>query len=466
MKDFISELTNSFSQFLTDVTARSKENLSGCIISFSKEIPGFDFDSRINQLLKSGNSFYFSSPDQLSLIGLDKVFSIVESGQGRFAAIDKKIKDISSRFFNNWSENKFPLFVGAMKFTVEHSDDVWKDFKDSEWFVPEIVFLKDKKKNYFLYNHFTEQGLSKTRLTEKFKNKIENIFKNSSEKNSTPSPRIINSSGLLPKDKKKWKRIINQVLEHIYGNEIKKVVLARKVELILSEEINISSTINSLSKDYPNCYIFAFRNGKSTFFGATPELLTKISGGQIEVDAIAGSIERGESEAEDIQLEKKLSLNKKDLEEHRYVLDQLKISLKNIGEDLTFNETPSVKKLKNIQHLVTKMTAKINNGISIMSILKELHPTPAVCGFPKDTALNLIKKLESQRRGLYSGIIGWFNLYNEGEFAVAIRSAVTTANKLAAYAGGGIVEGSEPDAEFEETEIKLKPILSLFNEKN
>jgi menaquinone-specific isochorismate synthase len=100
-----------------------------------------------------------------------------------------------------------------------------------------------------------------------------------------------------------------------------------------------------------------------------------------------------------------------------------------------------------------------------MEILSELHPTPAVCGYPKETALNLIKKIENQRRGLYSGIIGWFNPNNEGEFAVAIRSAVTYGNKLIAYAGSGIVEGSEPDAEFEETEMKLKPILSLFNEK-
>ena len=146
-------------------------------------------------------------------------------------------------------------------------------------------------------------------------------------------------------------------------------------------------------------------------------------------------------------------------------INLFKSVIDNFGENITLSERPSVKRLKNIQHLLTKIAGDLKPDTSAMNILRELHPTPAVCGFPKDAALNLIKKIENQRRGLYSGIIGWFNLNNEGEFAVAIRSAVTYGNKLVAFAGSGIVEGSEPDAEFEETEMKLKPILSLFDEK-
>ena len=102
----------------------------------------------------------------------------------------------------------------------------------------------------------------------------------------------------------------------------------------------------------------------------------------------------------------------------------------------------------------------------MFKLLKELYPTPAICGYPKDTAYQMIKKMESHRRGLYSGIIGWFNFDNVGEFAIAIRSALSINNKIIAYAGGGIVEDSDPESEYEETELKLKTILNLFNDEN
>jgi len=461
----ISGLVNSFSQFLSEKT-KQKENLQGSLLSFAKEISSFDFENKIDSLLKSSeNSFYFSFPgNQFSFIALDQAFNITENGQARFISTDKKIKEISGKFISNWSDKNLPLFIGGMKFTVEHSDDDWKDFSDSTWFVPEILICKVQGKTFLIYNYFAEQGLSKIRLTEKLSKKLESLLQTKEDKNNS-SPRITNSAGLSPKDRKKWKQIINQALEKINNNEIKKVVLARKVELVLSEEINLTKSLNTLRSDYPLCCLFAYHKGNSTFFGATPELLARISNHKIEVDAIAGSINRGTTDEEDSKLESNLLQSEKDIDEHQYVLEHLTKALNNIGINISLDKTPSVKKLKNIQHLLTKISAELKNDTSIMNILSELYPSPAVCGFPKDAALNFIKKIENQKRGLYSGIIGWFNLNNEGEFAVSIRSAITKGNKLIAFAGGGIVEGSDPDNEFEETELKLKPILSLFNEK-
>ncbi|MGE5438824.1 MAG: chorismate-binding protein, partial [Bacteroidota bacterium] len=102
----------------------------------------------------------------------------------------------------------------------------------------------------------------------------------------------------------------------------------------------------------------------------------------------------------------------------------------------------------------------------IFAIMEGLHPTPAVCGVPQADAMNVIKKMEDYHRGMYAGIVGWFNFKKEGEFAVAIRSALLKGRKLYAFAGGGIVEGSDPAAEYKETELKLKPILALFDNEN
>ncbi len=468
MEDFITALVSLYTKFISEKSGKQKEaSHQRSLLSFAIEIKDQKFEQKIDQLLKSfETSLYFCSPeDNFSFIAVDEAYSIIENGNGRFAATDKKIKDISDKFINNWGDINLPLFTGAMKFTIEHSDDNWKDFNDSSWFVPEIIICNLDKRHYLIYNFYSEQGFSRNKLIEKFKSKVENVFEILSEPTKVSLPKITNSTGQTPKDKKKWKLQINEALDEINEDHIKKIVLARKIELTLSEELNITKAIEELKKDYPNCHLFAYHKGKSTFFGATPELITKLSGGKIHIDAIAGSIGRGKTDLEDLELEKILTSNKKDLEEHRYVLEHFKSVIDNFGENIALDEFPSVKRLKNIQHLLTTIVGDLKPDTSIMNILRELHPTPAVCGFPKDTALNLIKKIENQRRGLYSGIIGWFNFNNEGEFAVAIRSAVTYGNKLVAYAGSGIVEGSEPESEFEETEMKLKPILSLFDEK-
>jgi menaquinone-specific isochorismate synthase len=464
----INSILTELTQFLSEISVRNKDNLTGSLVSFIKEIKPLNYEPGLDQLLKSTeSSFYFSSPvKNLSVIALNEALMLEENGTGRFAVTDKKLKELKPRYITNRTIPGLPLFVGSMKFNTEHSDEDWKDFNDSSWFVPEIIMCNSDKKNYLIFNYYVEQGFSKTKIAERFKIKAEILLKNPEELKEVRASKIIKSSGFSPKDKKKWKLLTNIALEHINENNVKKVVLARKVDLTLSEELNLTFAINQLKNEYPDCYVFAYHHGKSTFFGASPELLARVFPDKIEIDAVAGSTARGSTEQEDNNLGRELASSDKSIKEHAYVLEHIKEVASSVSDEISFEEIPSVKKLKNIQHLFTRINVELKNDISIMNILKELHPTPAVCGFPKDTAVNLIKKIENQKRGLYSGITGWFNLYNEGEFAVAIRSALTYGNKLIAYAGSGILEGSEPDTEFNETEMKLQPILSLFNEKS
>ncbi|HSP88956.1 MAG TPA: chorismate-binding protein, partial [Ignavibacteriaceae bacterium] len=281
----IVELTNTFNQFLSEKTAQQKENLQGSLISFASEIKSFDVENKIDSLLKSSeNSFYFSSPgNHLSFFALDQAFNITENGVARFISTDKKLKELNGKFISNWNDLQLPLFIGGMKFTVEHSDDAWKDFSDSTWFVPELMICRMNEKTFLIYNYFVEQGLSKTRLADKFSKKLNSLSQISEDENNLLL-RITNSSGLSPKDKKKWKQLITQALEKIHDKEIKKIVLSRKVELVLSDELNLTKYLNALRKDYPNCCLFAYHKGNSTFFGATPEILARIINNKIEVD--------------------------------------------------------------------------------------------------------------------------------------------------------------------------------------
>jgi len=135
----------------------------------------------------------------------------------------------------------------------------------------------------------------------------------------------------------------------------------------------------------------------------------------------------------------------------------------NYSKKIEIDEKPIVKKLSNIQHLQTAVKGSLKHGANMFDVVSSLFPTPAVCGIPKDFSLQIIEENEDFDRGLFAGLIGWFNTEGFGDFNVAIRSALIKENKLYIYAGCGIVEGSNPVEEFEETQLKLKPILSLFD---
>ncbi len=467
----ITDLVNSFSNFLSEKKINLKNNPNNFLISYAASIDQQTIILEPHSIpAKFSKSFYLEKPaENFSFAGIDEAISISEKGEGRFAAAEKKMNEWKNNFINNWEViggKRIPLFVGSFKFMVEHSDDDWKNFDDCDLSVPEIVYLKIENNFYLIYNFIFSGASSLNKATDKFKTKIESLF----EKVNEPAKKGINFSliaetGSSPKDKKKWKQIIQQALDKIEDGEIEKVVISRKVEYALSDEPDINKFILDLKKQYPHCYVFVINKNKTFFFGAAPEKLANFINGKIEIDALAGSAQRGSNEDEDKKIENELLKNNKDLIEHNFVVNHIKKIISNFTKDEIKLSTPSIRKLANIQHLITKFSVKINEGSSILSIIKELFPTPAVCGMPTTEALHVIKKLETHNRGLYSGIIGWLNFDGEGEFAVAIRSATLNKKKLTAYAGCGIVKGSNPDLEFAETELKLKTIRNLLNDE-
>ena len=470
MKDIISTAVTSFTKYLTENHQLKGNNSGNILVSYATAFPDFASQKLINHLIKHyERSYYFEKPaDNFKIIGLDEVVAISENGDGRFAITDKKIKEWKNSFYNNWDTipvKRIPLFLGGMKFTTEHNDDDWQDFNDSTWFIPEIIIIEENSQQYLFFN-FMLQNSNKEQLIKRLQAKLEKLFTFNDQKESAHSIKILKSEGDSPKDKKKWKQLVSDGLNKISENQIEKIVFSRKVGLYLSNEPDFNLIMEKLKSNYPECYSFIYHHGKSTFFGASPEKLAKFSDGKIEIDALAGSAPRGNSPDEDLDLEQNLLHDKKNLNEHNLVISHIKSVLSNLTQNLLVENHCSIKKLANIQHIWSRIVATLSPDSSMIYLLKELYPTPAICGFPKESALHFIKKMEGYKRGLYAGIIGWFNLKEEGEFAVAIRSALYSNNKLTAFAGCGIVEDSNPEAEFKETELKLKPIMSLFQNEN
>ncbi len=430
------------------------------------DIEEIDFTSILNNIQNRNEPYFYTThvKEDTSFLGFDSVFQVQTSGEFRLENTENKITELEKDFLSNWNEfdvDSIPLFLGGMKFSTNIDGNLWNDFADSEWFIPKFLLLKTQSKSYLIYNFFGNK-ISKNDFSEDFE--LLNLLLQTNISDSTEIGRIVISSN--GKEKEGWVLNINKALKEIESGKVQKIVLSRQVDLELESNIIISKILRTLGERYPKCYVFAFRKNDSIFFGASPEKLAKISKGWIEADALAGSIARGETEEKDELLADSLLASQKDLAEQKIVVSFIRDSFSQFCDEIIFEENPIIRKLPNIQHLWTPIKGKIKSKQSIFTILKELHPTPAICGVPWSRALDTIREMEPHDRGLFSGMIGWFNFYNEGEFAVTIRSALLKHKSIHAFAGCGIVKGSDPEFEYAESELKLKPILSLFETKN
>lgn len=250
---------------------------------------------------------------------------------------------------------------------------------------------------------------------------------------------------------------LRQIEEGLY----EKIVLARALDLEIGEVLNPLDVANRLRDVHPRCSIYAFQNqhGRS-FVGASPERLVSGQDGRLEVDAVAGSRRRGPSAREDAAFSGELLESEKDLREHQHVVDAIVRRLDPVARDLSYSDTPSLMRLSNVQHLCTSIRAQVRENTHILDVAGALHPTPAVGGSPRDQAVPRIRDLEGFDRGLFAGVLGWFSGETTGELIVGLRCAELSPQKtLRVYAGAGIVRGSVPLHEREETEVKMRALL-------
>ena len=152
------------------------------------------------------------------------------------------------------------------------------------------------------------------------------------------------------------------------------------------------------------------------------------------------------------------------MHEHVCVRESILRRLRYVGVDGRAQLEPRLLPLANVQHLSTRIEARLNDSVHLLDVLAEMHPTPAVGGSPREATLSQISELEQIERGLYAGVIGWFNHLNEGEMIVGIRSALIQGELARLYAGAGIVAGSDSNREMRETDLKLRALLEALTQ--
>ena len=252
---------------------------------------------------------------------------------------------------------------------------------------------------------------------------------------------------------------VDASLAAIAAGHVSKVVLARDLLGRLPEGADLRRVLGTLALGYPDCFTYAV-NG---LVGSSPETLVRVDNGSVSARVLAGSTARGTDSESDADAAIALATSTKDLDEHQYALASVMNSLRPHSAQLAASELPFTLKLPNLWHLASDVEGTLSDGSTSLDLVAAMHPTAAVAGAPTAAALDLIDTLEPFDRGRYAGPVGWVCANGDGEWAVALRCAhVSSTGTITAYAGAGIVAGSEPTTELAETKMKFRPIVEAF----
>ncbi len=257
-----------------------------------------------------------------------------------------------------------------------------------------------------------------------------------------------------------WDAAVTDALAAIDEGRVSKVVLARTLDVITQGRLDPIEVVHHLWTGNGASHVFYFEpEDGCAFLGAAPETVTTLSGGHFHATAVAGTVARGETASEQKRLAEQLLASEKECVEQRIALEDMVARLGPLAEEIRAQPEPHVLTLARLQHLETEIRARLPEGTSALTVLEALHPTPAVCGLPRDAALEFLGKEEPFERGWYAGPVGWFDLDGNGVFVPALRCAVVQDLRWRLFAGAGIVEGSDPRLEWDETSIKFEPML-------
>jgi menaquinone-specific isochorismate synthase len=246
-----------------------------------------------------------------------------------------------------------------------------------------------------------------------------------------------------------WHDIVQRALAVIRTGGARKIVLARDIEVDADAPFDVVDVLSALRATQPGCTVY----GHDGFIGASPELLLRRHGRSVRSRPMAGTGDDPDA----------LLASAKDAHEHRIVVDAIAAELGDLCSDLRISG-PRAMRFASVTHLATTIDGTIDgeltdSGLDALGLALRLHPTPAVAGSPTDAARAMIRTLEGRTRGRYAGPCGWMDAQGNGEFIVALRCAEVRGSHARLYAGAGIVDGSEPAAEWAETQAKLQPML-------
>jgi menaquinone-specific isochorismate synthase len=405
-----------------------------------------------------GPRMYWERPG-LALAGVGIAAEFTAWGADRFESLQTQLSTLlraATRF-----GGAQPRVFGGFAFQDDFvPDNTWSVYAPAQFILPHFQVDAQNGMTWLTVNVLTEadEVLDESTLRAAVRARLSELRQARAESARIPTP----VSTRYPLAPEAWAGLVAHATAAMTTSALTKVVLARACEVAFAQPVDVADTLEHLGQHYPECYRFLFEpRARHAVFGATPELLARVEGNRLKTMALAGSIRRGTTASEDADLADQLWRDPKERREHALVVEGLRERLAGWADPIAMPAVPKVMRLRNIQHLHTPVTARAVAG-GVLPAVARLHPTPALGGTPQEAALAFIRAHEPMPRGWYAAPVGWVDADLDGEFAVAIRSAVADERRVWLYAGAGIVAGSEPEREWRETALKFKPMLTAL----
>jgi isochorismate synthase len=353
-----------------------------------------------------------------------------------------------------------PVWVGGFAFDDQGGrEGAWASFPPALMVLPEVLLHRERGRTHLTLCALSDGTADPAEISARLGARVAALRDRPlplPDPHPTATVRI--ASAAPPES---YERSVAAAVERIRHGGLEKVVLAREVVAEAPQAHEPAAVFGALRELFPSCFCFCCGSPEAAFVGASPELLIRRSGASAATVALAGSTRRSADPAVDDHLGEKLRTSAKDRSEHEIVVRRIERSLRPHSVWVQAESEPGLVKVANIQHLGTPIHAQLAEPRSALDLAGRLHPTPAVGGEPLSAALQAISALEGLDRGWYAGPVGWMDAAEDGEFCVALRSALLRDRTAHLFAGAGIVADSRPDAELAETELKLGALLPL-----
>jgi isochorismate synthase len=366
-----------------------------------------------------------------------------------------------------------PILFGGATFAESASADAcWASFETGRLDVPSILLNAMEDEAILTCSLMVQRSVDPSPAVVGLLDRVDRLCAALETRSMRPSGRatqLLHQVGGHP-DRATWSSSVARAAGAVGRGRIDKVVLARRADLGAIAPIEVQEVLERLAAspsattapDDAPVTVFAFSREGRTFLGASPERLVAARGRSFRTIALAGTTGRDPDPAIDADLGAALLASEKDREEHAVVVEMLRDTLTPLASRLHIDRTPHIVRLPTLQHLATDLSGELHVDLGILDLVDRLHPTPAVGGWPRAAALELLEEQEHLDRGWYAGPVGWVDARGDGEFVVAIRSGVIADDQAHLFVGCGIVADSEPDREWAESSMKLESLTQAL----
>lgn len=418
------------------------------------EVPvnSFDILSFLRQQPQTLEQFFWKDREgESTTAGVGVCYSAVSAHKKDFK---KAFEETSSLI--NISDDGVKAFLGSS--FLDHIKDelLWGGFGAYRFIIPRIE-LGERDGVYFIALH-----VSKSDECYSDEDLVNSILDDVCINDSVSSSSFQYTAQSFSPDKETWTKMVDELRHLIAHKKLHKAVLARQTSLTLADPIRVHDVLAHTKTNH--CYQCFYQNKEGeSFVTFSPERLFLKQNVTVMTEAIAGTRPRGETDQEDHVLEQTLMNSHKDDEEHQFVLDMIKEKLYSLCDVITETSSKSVLKLDYAQHLYFSVLGMLKSDISDYDVLRALHPTPAVGGFPTKEAVDFISLNEPFDRGWYSGSLALIEK-EKTEVIVGIRSALLKEHAFHIFSGAGIVDRSISEMEWDELNTKITPFMSNFND--